>query len=188
MIFIFVAGIFSSNTQLEKIAAYATEVVVKHTEKKSLCAITVEKSSESGPIIDSNTEFHSLYGIFQEQKITFASTINADKRHNIIIDDDLSENLSMLYVGPVGTISYHGHYKHYSSPIEVMFPDENLYDISNYVAYISQSDADKILERANVARQDDGAYLPADYKSLVKQLIPISVDGESTNFVIQNIY
>lgn len=186
--FVFISGFFTANTQLEKIAEYATEVVKNHTNGKSLCALTVEKTPESGAIIDYDSEFHNLYGTFKQQKITFASVINADKRHNITIDNDISDNLSMVYVGPVGSISYNGHFKHYVSPMEIMFPDEKIYDISKYVAYISQTHADRLLEENNVSRQPDGTYSEADYSGLLKQLITIRTDEGQDSFAIQNIY
>lgn len=185
---VFISGFFSANTQLEKIAEYATEVVKNHTNGKSLCALTVEKTPESGAIIDYDSEFHNLYGTFKQQKITFASVINADKRHNITIDNDISDNLSMLYVGPVGSISYNGHFKHYVSPMEIMFPDEKIYDSSRYIVYISQTHADRLLEKNNISRQLDGTYSETDYSSLLKQLISIRTDEGQDSFAIQNIY
>ena len=185
---VFIGGFFSSNTKLEKIAEYATEVVKEHTNGKSLCALTVEKTSESGSIIDSDSEFHNLYGTFKQQKITFASTINADKRHSIAIENIASDNLSMLYVGPVGSVPYEGHYKHYTLPIEIMFADEKIDDISKYIVYISQSHAYRLLEKQSVPKQPDGSYSYNDYETLLKTLIAINIDGNSRIFAIQNIY
>ena len=184
----FLSGVFSSETQLEKIAEYATDVVVNHTERKQLCALTVEKTNESGSIIDHETEFHALYGTFRQEKITFASVINPDKSHNIVLGDNFSSNLSMLYVGPVGSKEYKGHYKHYIYPIEIMFPDVKMYDVSKYIAYISKSHADSILSNNGITRQENGEYTSSDYKSLLKQLVPFNVDGEISYFAIQNIY
>lgn len=186
--FIFIGGMFSSNTKLEKIAEYATYVVKNHTENKALCAVTVEKTEKSGPIVDSNSEFKNLYGTFKQQKITFASAINADKRHNITIKNVTTSSLSMLYVGPIGAIEYKGHYKHFVSPIEIMFDEDKIYDISPYVAYISQDHADKILENNGVQRQEDGAFSSDDYFSLIKQIIPVEIDDVAFDFAIQNIY
>ena len=188
LLFAFVGGVFSSKTNFEKISNYATQVVKENTNSKKLCALTVEKTNESGSIIDSDSEFHRLYGIFKQQKITFASTINADKRHEIRIANDVSENLSMLYAGPVGSIPYNGHFKHYTLPIEIMFEDEKMYDISKNVAYISQTHANRLLKKQNILPQPDGEFLSTEYKSLLKQLIVIFVDGVETSFVIQNIY
>ena len=185
---IFVSGFFSSNTELEKISEYATNVVVEHTKNKNLCAVTVEKSSDSGVIPDSTTEFHNLYGTFKQEKITFASAVNADKRHNIVLDD-VSDNLSFLYCGPVGTIEYNGHFKHYVLPIETMFSDDaDVSGISDYIAYISENHANALLEKSGALKESDGTFSEKDYLSLIKQPISVTIDGQTSIFVIRNIY
>lgn len=185
---VFVGGIFSQNTQLEKISEYATDVVVNHTTNKKLCALMVGNTDESGPIADASSDFNNLYGTFKQQKITFASMINVDRQHDIKLPYDNSPNLSMLYSGAIATIEYHGHYKHHMLPIETMFQDTNNYDISRYLAYISQSQADAILDDKGISRCSDGSFLISDYQSLLRQIIPITIDGMASNFVIQNIY
>ena len=186
---VYIFGSFLSNTHFEKIAEYATNVVLNHTENKKYCAITVEASSDSGSIVDSDSEFHQLYGVFRQQKITFASGMNVDKKRDISFGNLISDNLSILYVGPVGTIEYNGHYKHYTSPIEVMFADERNYDINKYVVYISQSHADKILDLDyNYQRNENNEYSPDDYYSLLKKNIPIFINGNEHQVLIQNIY
>lgn len=186
---IYIGGSFSSNTQFEKIAEHATSVVVNHTENKKYCAVTVQATGDSGPIADSNSEFHQLYGVFKQQKITFASGINADKKRDITLGESISDKLSILYVGPVGTIKYNGHYKHYSSPIEMMFEDQKNYDINRYVIYISQSHADKLLDGdSNHNRNENGQYDKSDYESLIKTNIPFFIDGNEYQVLVQNIY
>lgn len=185
---IFLGGFFSNDAKFEKVSEYAASVVKDATKNGKYCAITIGDTEESGKIADCEHEFHQLYGLFKQTKITFASTINADKKHNIILGDSFSDNLSFLYVGPVGTREYKGHFKHYVSPMEVMFKDERYYNISKYVAYISQTHADNILDSNGVPRDENGNFTEADYKSLLKQIIPVSVDGEVFDFVIQNIY
>lgn len=185
---IFVGGFFSSNTQLERIAEYATNVVKNNTSNKSLCALTIGKTEDSGSLPDADSEFHNTYGTFMQQRIAFASAVNPDKDITIHFDNIETDNLSLLYGGAVGTISYDDHFKHNTLPIEVMFPDERMYDISNYVIYISQSHADSILDSLSVVRQEDGFHTTTEYNSLLKRLIPISINGVSSDFVIQNIY
>lgn len=186
---VYIGGSFSSNTQFEKIAEHATNIVVNHTENKKYCAVTVQATGDSGPIADSNSEFHQLYGVFKQQKITFASGINADKKRDITLGESISDKLSILYVGPVGTIKYNGHYKHYSSPIEMMFEDQRNYDINRYVIYISQSHADKLLDGdSNHNRNENGQYDKSDYESLIKTNIPFFIDGNEHQVLVQNIY
>lgn len=186
---VYIGGSFLSGTHFEKIAEYATDLVINHTENKKYCAITVEASKDSGTIADSTFEFHQLYGVFRQQKITFASAMNVDKRHNITLGDSISENLSVLYVGPAGTVEYNGHYKHYVYPTEMMFADEKNYDINKYVVYISQSHADRLLDsNPNFKRNENNEYGLDDYKKLLKTNIPIFIDGNEYEVLVQNIY
>ena len=188
---LFPAGINNNNTRIEKIADYSSQVVSNFTKDKRYCCITVEATSDSGSLPSSDSEFHNLYGVFKQTNITFASSINADKKHDVRIryaSSGESENLSFFYVGPVGTSPYNGHYKHYVYPTEVMFKDVRMYDISHYVVYISKTHADIILDDNGLLRNEDGSHSEDSYRSLLKQFIPISIDGETFNFVIQNIY
>ena len=185
---IFVGGMFSSKTKIEKNAEYVTDVVVNHTKSKSLCALTVGKTESSGPVLNPDSEFHNTYGTFMQSRIAFASVINPDKELMINFENIQTDNLSFLYGGGIGTISYNNHFKHNTLPIETMFADERMYDISNYVIYISQSQADSILDSRDLPRQEDGLHTESEYNSLLKQLVPISINGIVTDFVIQNIY
>ena len=186
---IFFAGYFSSDKPLESVANYASKVVVQNTVNKKYCALTVQSTNDSGSIADSYNEFHTLYGLFKQTKVTFASAINLynaglnSKDHDIRIKYDeslLSDNLSMFYLGPVGSIEYEGHYKHYVYPLETMFvDDQKKYDVvpNKYVAYISQNHADKILEQYGEQRDADGNYNR-----------DINIDSTAYQFAILNIY
>ena len=132
LMLVFIGGIFSANTQIEKVANYATEVVNTATEKKNLCAITVQATEESKTIADTETEFHNLYGVFRQNKITFATAVNPDSEYDISITG-ISGNLSLLYVGPVGTKETdrgEKRYRHFTFPIQTMFEDGRYYQIT----------------------------------------------------------
>ena len=188
MTMIFVGGMFSSNTKIEKVAEYVTDIAVNHTSDKSICALTVGKTEKSGPLLNPDSEFHNTYGTFMQQRIAFASAVNPDKERQITFENIQTDNLSMLYGGAVGTIPYNNHYKHNTLPIEIMFVDERMYDISNYVIYLSQNQADSLLDSYEYPRQDNGFHTEDEYRSLLKTMVPISIDGQVTEFVIQNIY
>ena len=190
LMLVFIGGIFSANTQIEKIADYATEVVNTATEKKNLCAITVQATEDSKGIADTESEFHNLYGVFRQKKITFATTINPDKEYNISITG-ISDNLSLLYVGPVGTKEYDSgekRFKHFVFPIQTMFEDDRYYQMNNYVIYISKTHATKILESKGVEKQEDGTYTFDDYETLVASTISMTFDDVEYDFIVQNIY
>ena len=190
LMLVFIGGIFSANTQVEKIADYATEVVTTATEKGNLCAITVQATEDSKAIADTESEFHNLYGVFRQKKITFATTINPDREYDISITD-ISENLSLLYVGPIGTKENNGgenRFRHFVYPIEMMFEDSRHYELNNYVIYISKTHATKILESKGLEKQEDGTYTFDDYETLVASTISMTFDGADFDFVVQNIY
>ena len=190
LMLVFVGGIFSANTQIEKVANYATEVVTTATEKGNLCAVTVQATEDSKPIADTETEFHNLYGVFRQEKITFATAVNPDREYDISITG-ISDNLSLLYVGPVGTKeSDRGEkrYRHFIYPIQMMFEDQRLYEVNNYIIYISKTHATKLLESKGVEKQEDGTYTFDDYESLVTSTISMTFDGEEFDFIVQNIY
>lgn len=187
---VFIGGIFSANTQIEKVASYATEVVNTATEKKNLCAITVQATDESKALADNETEFHNLYGVFRQEKITFATAINPDGEYDISITG-ISNNLSLLYVGPVGTKECdHGEmrYRHFVYPIQMMFDDGRYYELNNYIIYISKTHATKILESKGVEKQEDGTYTFDDYQSLVASTINMTFNETEYDFIVQNIY
>ncbi len=190
LMLVFVGGIFSTNTQIEKIANYATEVVNTATEKKNLFAITVQATDESKTIADTDTEFHNLYGVFKQNKITFATAVNPNKEFNITIPD-ITDNLSLLYVGPVGTSKTETgekRFRHYVFPIQTMFEDERYYFTNQYIIYISKTHATRILESRGTEKEEDGTYSFDKYETLVASTISMDFNGESFDFLIQNIY
>ncbi len=190
LMLVFIGGIFSANTQIEKVADYATEVVTTATEKGNLCAVTVQATEDSKPIADTETEFHNLYGVFRQEKITFATAVNPDREYDISITG-ISDNLSLLYVGPVGTKeSDRGEkrYRHFVYPIQMMFEDQRLYEVNNYIIYISKTHATKILESKGVEKQENGTYTFDDYETLVASTISMTFDGADFDFIVQNIY
>lgn len=190
LMLVFIGGIFSANTQIEKVANYATEVVTTATEKGNLCAVTVQATDDSKPIANNETEFHNLYGVFRQKKITFATSVNPDREYDISITG-ISDNLSLLYIGPTGTKptqTGEGRFRHFVYPIEMMFEDQRLYEVNNYIIYISKTHATKILETKGVEKQEDGTYTFDDYETLVASTISMTFDGEEFDFVVQNIY
>ncbi len=187
-ILVFVGGIFSSNTKMEKIANYASEIVLNNTEKHEFCALSVEGTSDSGQILDSQTEFLNLYGAFKESIVTFASVVNCDKKQNIKISGGVSKNLSILYGGANGSFEYHDHYIHSTFPIELMFKTRNYYELTQFFAFISQTHADNILAEKGATRDIEGNYSIEQYQSLQGQLISVDIDGEFYDFAITDIY
>ena len=203
---IFFAGYFSNDRILESVATYVAKIVNENTENKKYCGLTVQSTDDSGDIADSYNEFHNLYGLFRQTKVTFGSAMNLfnnekkDKDHDIrmtLDSQNISNNLSLFYLGAVGSDAYKGHYKHYVYPFETMFKDDKTkYNIvpKKYVAYISQTHADRLLERYGEERDSAGNFNEKQYKTLLddanRNTVDISIDssGEIYQFAILNIY
>lgn len=191
----FIAGYYSSGKKIEEIAQYTSNVVRKSTKNKNYLAITVAANEKSGSLIDPHTEFYNLYGTFRQEQASFGSGINfydeekKDKKHYIFLkdfnDSIVSSNLSLFFLGPTGSIEYKGHYKHYVYPFEFMFPDQ--WD-NRYLAYISQSHADKLLESLGELKQIGGTFSNEQYKSLLNKKVSMEIDGMDYEYVIRNIY
>lgn len=189
--FVYLGGFFSSKTDLEKISSYASKVVLNNTVNKERICITAERASSTGSLPDAETEFRNLYGVFAQRTITFSSVINPDKKHNITIGNGLTNNLSAMYVGPVGSTEYNGGYRHYVYPFDLMFPDDKDYEKktkTRFYAYISQSQADKILDEILHEERVNGVFSLETYQKLILQEFPFTVDGELFDFGILNIF
>lgn len=187
---IFVGSYFSDDAKQERIADYASQVA-KNQSDGDIFALTVENTKQPQGLLPVDHELYSLYGIFKQEKITFASTINSSKEHTIYLEDNFDTNLSILYVGPVGSNAYHNHFKHYVFPVELMFEDvpSKAYKTSNYISYISKTQATQILNKRNGIVDSDHEYSDEEYRSLLYQPVSFTIDGqESEKFSVINIY
>lgn len=201
---IFFSGYFSSDRQLESIANYSSQIVLNNTQNKKYCALTVQSTNESGPIADSYNEYNNLNGVFSNKNVTFASAMNLyrndtnKKEYEIFIKKDeeqISDNLSMFYLGPIGSKPTNDHFKHYIYPLETIFEDDaSKYNMiqGKYVAYISQSHADKLLTSFDESKNENGKYDIEKYQSLLanpdRNTIDISFNSEKYRFAILNIF
>lgn len=188
---IFFSGFFSNNAKSERIADYAS-IVAENQSDGGIFSISVENTENKGNLLSPDVELYSLYGIFKQEKITFASTINATKKeHTILFSDGLSNNLSLLYLGPTGTVEYKNHYKHYVFPVEMMFKDNQskAYEVSDYICYLSKSQATRILDKQRGYFGVGHTYSDEDYEKLLYTPVSFNIDGDNVySFSIINIY
>lgn len=185
----FLAAYTSSDAKKEEMSNYITDRVKFNTRNKSIMAVSVGTTNQSGALpIDEEREFYSLYGIFRQENITYASGFNINKEHVITIPDLNNDiNYSIFFNAKDSTVEYHGHYKHWYYPIEYMFEAVRLYEYCRYMIYITQSQADALLEKDGIQRSQDGVFLEKDYKSLIKRLIKVNIDGQDETCIIGNI-
>lgn len=180
----FLVGSFSKDYYIEDAAEYCASLVDSDEVVGSHLAITVSANGDI-TLPDSTNEFHNLYGVFKQRNLTFSSMINGNHERKVYLKCDPNNCLSFMYMGPISSIEYNNHFKHYIYPIEVMFKDKNNYNVGRNCVYISQSQAEKILRSKNINKK---VYEPSDFESLVGTLFDVEVDGTTYDFVIQNIY
>ena len=179
---VFVSGFFSDDINLEKSADYVTQLA--NDSRGNLLGVSVESKTKSIPS-DAHSEFHNVYGLFSERIIYYSMVANPTKDEIIEIKDIGTSSLSVLYFGPIGTVEYDGHYKHYIYPIELMFQDQRFWEINPYSIYISKSQANLLLNKRGY---NSAEYSSEEYKSLVGTEIILTVNNEEKNYIIQNVY
>lgn len=188
---IFVSSSFSNDAHLEQVAEYASDVVKEHTLGKKYCALTVEHTSESGPILYDQSEFYNLYGIFKQTKITFGSLVNLHDKFDIrFADIESKNNLSIFYVSITASTEYNDHYKNFLYPFELMFEGATSEQTKGKagISYISVDQAKKYLIKEGNIPNADGEFSTNQYRSLIGRELPLKVDGSIINFFIANIY
>lgn len=203
---IFVGGYFTNDANVERIADYTARVATEQSEGQ-LFSLTVGASDKKTSLLPVDHELFNLYGIFKQRKITFASTINADKKdHTIYLDGNTDCNLSFLYVGSVGTDKYKGTekyegqenygWKHRQFPVELMFEDSGkkareFADDTNpkYPCYISETQAIRLLNKNYGFDDSSHKYSKDDYEKLLYKTIKVQIDKtQNFDFAILNIY
>lgn len=182
----FIAGATHSSTKVYSSAIYYSEAV-KNNDGVNFLPLIVEEKDEEHKLIDTATEFRSLYGAFGSRITNFAGTVNADKENNIYFSDIETENLSFVYahIGfsnspeKEGT-KYYGGYRHEFYPLHLMYKGTANKKREDYsFLYLSQSQADKII--AAKPEYDN-------YDDLINESINLEFNGEVYSWTIDNIY
>lgn len=184
----FIAGMNTKDARQEELSNYIAERIKDSTRNKEILGVSISSTPVSGAIPASDDEFHRLYGIFKQTNATFMSGFNINKNHSISFSTiEGFGNLSIVYTGADISQKYNGHYKHGTYPFELMFETPRLYDISSYMIYLSQSQADAFLAKNNVNKTNN-VYTQDDYYSLIRQTFDMSVDGKEFKCVICNVF
>lgn len=191
------AGLVSNDTKKEKSADYVANVVKNNTVSSNYLGVTVQKLQENSNFSaqDNEAEFRRLYGVFRQERATFAAGYNLDKEYSISVGCfDSDENQSIMYVGQSLSDPYENGYKHNPYPYVFMFPlvrDESVWQ--NCLS-ISKSKATQMLLKL-FPEKKESEFVDADYKEYVvgkKTIITISSpDSSETHteeYTIQNIY
>lgn len=187
----FVAGMFAENTKIESCARDVVNIVNSKVPTKDLLGVTVE-AGESTTLPNSEDQFYKLYGVFRQEKITFASGYNLTKQDDVRIDD-LDPNFNF----PVAYLQYtqsspvydrgHKHYKDDVYPIELMFPYDSE-GLSAKKIVISDIHARSLLKTKKGIIKPDDKYTDDDYRLLLKDSLEVKVNGTPHDFIIQSIF
>lgn len=185
----FFAGKYSGYAKKEELANYVAERVKDSSNDGKTMGFTVTAINDGGQVPRDEDEFLKLYGLFGTYKATFGCGFNFHKDNTIHIDEINSQtNYSVVYTGPDMSMEYYDHYKHWYYPFELMFETERMYDISPYMIYLSQSQADLYLTNKGVYPNEDSGFSKSDYETIIKNVFTISVNGIDYKCVICNIF
>lgn len=190
-------GLVSNDTKKEKAADYVANVVKNNTVGSNYLGITVERlqSNSNFSAQDNDSEFRRLYGVFKQERATFAAGYNLDKRYSVTVGCfESDENQSIMYVGQSVSIPYENGHKHDPYPYVFMFPlirDEGIWQ--NCLS-ISKSRATEMLLKLFPEKKESD-FTESDYKQYVvgkRTSITISTSDFSQThteeYTIQNIY
>lgn len=181
----FVSGTLAAKTKIEDVSNYISNVV-RDDIKENLLPITVE-TFDGTSLPDSEYEFRRLYGVFRQERITFASGYNLTKEEEIIVSEiDKTENLSAVYIGSTtGSDEYEDHYRDVTYPVEFFFPLVRYDSVSMKTVCIGESQAKKVLANRGVKKDN---YTKADFETLLGTPFYIDINKVETKFVIQDIF
>ena len=186
---IFLAGSFSSNSNIDAAALYISNISSKHTFSKSIPVIAESTNSEKKSVlIDTATEYRFLHGIFGGgNKAYFANTVNADKKETVICPTlNNTVNYSFLYAeSGFRNKKQEGspYYRHEFYPINLMFQGEHRHLSGSFsFLYISQSQADIILDNNNLEHNEN------NYESLLGTGLKLIMNNKEYLWVIEDIY
>lgn len=179
------AGALNSETDLENASYYYADVAKNHTIGGTYMSFIVEPKTSEDKLISTETEFRNLYGSFRESKVNFAGMINADKKNEILFPEvENDQNYSFLYVERAGfsNVEYQNAWKHEYYPIQLMFKGLHNSKGSYSFFYISQSDADILLDNEGLEKNIE------NYQSLLGRKTTIKFNGVDYIFTIADIY
>lgn len=189
----FPAGLFNNSSQIGICSEYFTTLTKKHTKNKEYSAMIVEtKDGSKEKLISTEKEFHELYGSFRSDKVCFASTINAEKKFNITLDEAGVDKLSLLFTDTginVKEVDGYG-WRHEFYPLTMMYaaPKSERPGSPYQYCFISKSHADALLKAGFTGEVKTEPFTDADYKALQYKTIHLSCNGDVQPYYILSIY
>ena len=194
----FVSGAFNKDATFERTSEYITNVVTKKTKEQKYCAVAFETKDKSGDYY--GNEFSNLFDVFRSGVATYTSAMNVNKEEDITFSEYATESLSFVFLGPVGSMDIKDEndkvigYRHYLYNFDTMFKDSQ-YNGSEFdkkhsaIIYLSQTQADNILQVRGVNKGADNKYSVSDYETLIHQPVNLKFNNNpSVEYIVWNIY
>lgn len=194
---VFLSGSLNKDTKFERIAEYSSQIVKTNTISKDYFGMYFDASNKSGDYYA--RELENLFDVFKTGVVTYTSSMNTNKEHNINIENDYDKNYSLVFVGATGSIESIDEkngivsYRHNKYNFDTLFKDP-VYNGTDYdknhapVVYISISQANKILESQNILKEEGNKYSNEQYKSLIQKDLTLEIDGDPCTYLIWNIF
>lgn len=178
------AGALSPSTDIECSANYYADIIESAGNDVLLPFIVQPKKNSDNPI-STKLEFFRLYGSYGENNITFVGAVNTMKDNKITsLDLDCNKNYSFIFYDneEINSIENEGKWRHAYYPLLLMFKDYVVQGKNQQSIYISNSDADILLEKSNLEKN------AINYKSLLGKMITIKYNESIIESYISNIY
>ena len=190
--FVFPAGMINSNSQKSICSSFFTTLTSKHTIGKTYSAMIVEpKDGSTKQLNDTVLEFYKLYGSFRQDKACFASTINVNKESNVKLETTTIDNLSLLFTTSGIQLQYVQNvgWRHEFYPINMMYnaPKEER-PLSNRFCFISQTQADALLNAGLGGESVSAPYTISDYKKLQYRNIDLICNEDIASYCILSVF
>lgn len=189
--FCFCSGITHESTSIEKTSNEIANYIAPNS-KTGYLSIEVSPNSVENAKKMPNTYDEYLYWkyIFRHSNFSYFSSVNAGKKYDCRYNEiDHSENITFVCCGYNSNPEFEGFYKHEVYDIKLMFKGKNVINKGaiNFFA-ISQTRADMLLEKRGEKRDSEGKYSILQYEKLLGTDTEISIDKNTSNFTISNVY
>jgi len=194
---VFLCGSLNENTDFERISEYSSQVVKNNTQDKRYCAISFDAPNKPGDYY--SNELSNLFDVFRSGVVTYTSAMDVNKENNITLSGNGDSKLSLVFIGAVGTTSTkdeetgHVEHRHYKYNFDTMF-DDPVYNGSEYdkkhapIIYLSQKQANNILESKNITKENGDEYSEEQYASLIQTEVTLNINGDDCQYCVWNIF
>lgn len=192
-------GFVSNSVNAEVLSNDISNFVKTNTTESRYLGVVVEKNVKNTvySMQDNDAEFRRIFGVFRQERVTFAAGFNLDKSSEITVNEfehrENEDNYSVVYVGQTRYIEYEDAYKHDPYPLLFKFPlvrkssEQGILD-TQFCISISESRAKELLIK-KLPDKDPDDFDDDDYiNNIIGSTLTVTVDGYEQTYKIQDIY